>query len=82
MSKKGKGDSYVYIDTETIKKACGGNRDAQSRVIQRYLNYARKCFRTIAATNYSLDMRSVPMEDLMQHVWMRFIAVIEKRFKV
>ena len=82
MSKKGRDNNYVYIDTETIKRACDGDRYAQDKVVRRYLNYGRKCFRTIATTKYNLDMRCVPMDSLMQYVWIRLLDVIVKKFKV
>lgn len=81
MSKTVKEKRYVYIDEVTIKKACGGEEKALNAVITRYMNYGRKCFRTIATTKYNLDMRSVPMDDLMQLVWMRLVKVIVKKFK-
>jgi hypothetical protein len=82
MSGKSKVDDYKYIKTETIKKACGGDGEALEKVILRYENYGRKCLRNIAATKYNLDINSVPMDDLMQNVWMRLIRVIVRKFKV
>lgn len=82
MSKRGNYENYEHLNVETIKRACKGDGDALSAVISRYQNYGRKCFRTIAITKYNLDMRTVPMDDLMQVVWMRLVKVIVKKYKV
>ena len=82
MCNPGKKTDYAYVSADTIKKACAGDDKALGEIILRYTNYARKCFRTIAITKYCLDIKSVPMDDLMQLVWMRFVKVIVKKFKV
>jgi hypothetical protein len=82
MSRKSKVEDYKYIKAETIRKACGGDGEALGTVILRYENYGRKCLRNIAATKYNLDIKSLPMDDLMQYVWMRLIRVIVRKFKV
>lgn len=74
--------SYEYLPTKVVRLAVQGDRMAQNQAILRYENYAKTCFRTIAETEYGLKMKDVPMEDLMQMVWIRFIKDIEKYFKV
>ena len=84
MSRKGKNyyDNYDYLTEETIQRASEGDSKALSDVILRYMNYGRKCFRTLAATKYGRDPETLPMEDLMQMVWMRFAEIIVKKFTV
>ena len=57
MSRKGKNyyDNYDYLTEETIRKASEGDSKALSDVILRYMNYGRKCFRTLATTKYGRD---------------------------
>lgn len=84
MSRKGKNyyDNYDYLTEETIQRASEGDSKALSDVILRYMNYGRKCFRTLATTKYGRDTETLPMEDLMQMVWMRFAEIIVKKFNV
>ena len=84
MSRKGKNyyDNYDYLTEETILKASEGDGKALSDVILRYMNYGRKCFRTLAAPKYGRDPETLPMEDLMQIVWMRFADIIVNKFTV
>ena len=84
MSRKGKNyyDNYDYLTEETIQRASEGDSKALSDVILRYMNYGRKCFRTLATTKYGRDLETLPMEDLMQMVWMRFAEIIVKKFNV
>ncbi len=80
--RKGEKREYEYLSAEVIKKACSGDTEALSQVVIRYRNYARKCFKNAAESKYKLNMRKVPVEDLMQEVWMDLTRVLVGKFVV
>ena len=82
MSKGRRYEKYDHISEDVIRRACKGDGNALSTVISRYENYGRKCFRTYATTVFELDINRVPMDDLMQIVWMKFVEVVVKKFKI
>ena len=79
MSKRRYGD-YRHVSADVISEACRGNGEAMNQVIVHFQNYGRTCFRSIASTVFNLDVRCIPMEDLMQLVWIRFMRVIVEKF--
>ncbi len=80
MSKIGKYEDYDYVEEETVKRACMGDEIAQTEVIKRYDHYVRRVFRTVARSSFNVDPNSIPMDSLMQDVWMKILDVIEKKF--
>ena len=81
MSKR-RYEDYENVCADVIREACEGDSVAMNRVIAHYMNYGRKCFRTIASTVFNLDVRYIPMDDLMQLVWIEFVRVIREKFDV
>lgn len=81
MSKRRYKD-YENVNADVIRSACKGDNGAMSKIIAHFQNYGRKCFRTIASTTFNLDVRYIPMDDLMQVVWIRFVDVIREKFDV
>lgn len=81
MSKKDYTD-YDYLDVEVIKEACKGKENALEKVIFRYENYAKTCLRQIARSEFGLDERFIPFDDLLQTMWMELIKVIVTKFKI
>ena len=77
---KKKYSNYKYLDEDIIQKACRGEGVEQGAVIARYKNYAYKCFRTIARKVFGLSPEGIPMEDIMQVVWMKYIRIITMEF--
>ena len=77
---KKKYNNYKYLDEDIIQKACMGEGVEQCAVIARYMNYANKCFRTIASKVFGLSPDGIPMEDIMQVVWMKYIRIITMEF--
>ncbi len=75
-------NEYENVSADVIRKACSGDEDAMNMIIVHYQNYGRKCFRTFASTVFDLDVRSIPMDDLMQIVWIEFMRVIRKKFDI
>ena len=81
MSKR-RYEDYENVSADVIRKAYKGDNEAMSRIIAHYQNYGRKCFGTIASTVFDLDVRYIPMDDLMQLVWIKFVGVIRDKFDV
>ena len=81
MSKR-RFEEYENVSADVIREACKGDNGAMNRIIAHYQNYGRKCFRTIASTVFNLDVRFIPMDDLMQLVWIEFMRVIREKFDV
>ena len=81
MSKR-RFEEYENVSADVIREACKGDNGAMNRIIAHYLNYGRKCFRTIVSTVFNLDVRFIPMDDLMQLVWIEFMRVIREKFDV
>ena len=81
MSKR-RFEEYENVSADVIREACKGDNGAMNRIIAHYLNYGRECFRTIASTVFNLDVRFIPMDDLMQLVWIEFMRVIREKFDV
>ncbi|MCR5596132.1 MAG: helix-turn-helix domain-containing protein [Lachnospiraceae bacterium] len=75
-------EEYEYLPVEVIRSACEGDSTALSAVIRRYRSYAGKCFRTIAESKYELHMSNIPVDDLMQEVWIKLIEVIRTKFVI
>lgn len=82
MRKKKEYKDYDYLSVETIRRASKGDRDALDAVVSRYQNYGRKCLMTIAGTKYNLNIRTVPVDDLMQVVLMRLVKVIVEKYEI
>ena len=80
MGSKKKREDYDYVKIDVIRRACRGNGDALGKVITRYHNYGRKCLREIAFQQ-GLNTQELPIEDLMQEVWIRMIKLIVTKFK-
>ncbi len=81
MSRENKG-KYVYPSAKDIGMAVNGDNNAMSRIIDRYQNYGYTCLRNAAREKYNLDLGFIPMDDLMQIVWIRFVSVVRKKFVV
>ena len=82
MNKKRDYTDYEYLEVEVIKQACKGEGRAWEKVIYRYDNYARTCLRQIAGSEFGLDERYIPVDDLMQTMWMELIRVIVTKFRI
>ncbi len=82
MRRKERYKNYDYPGAEIIKRASKGDKDALGVVIARYQNYGRKCLMAIASTKYNLDIRTVPVDDLMQIVLMRLVKVIVRKYEI
>ena len=75
-------DRYEYLEVELIEKAVKGDNEALEKVISRYEAYASVYLQKIAVSDYGIDLRLLPEEDLLQIVWMKFIKIIQMKFKI
>lgn len=75
-------DRYEYLEVEVIEKAVKGDNEALEKVISRYEAYASAYLKKIAVSDYGIDLRLLPEEDLLQIVWMKFIKIIQMKFKI
>ena len=82
MRRKERHKHCDHLGAEVIRRASKGDKDALGAVIARYQNYGRKCLMMIAGTKYNLDVRTVPVDDLMQIVLMRLMNVIVKKYEI
>ena len=73
-------DDYAYLSTDEILKAVKGDSDALEVVMTRYENYAKQCLYGIACDMFNLEPQSLPIEDLMQEIWMKLVPLITERF--
>jgi len=80
-SEKGSYDEYDYLEEETIIKACNGDEMAQTEVIMRYDHYVRRVFRTVAKTSFNLNTNEIPVESLIQDVWIEILRIIVNKFE-
>lgn len=74
-------EGYDYLSYEEIVGACKGDPAAMDMVIKRYEFYATKCLTGIAKCSFGLEVRSMPVDDLMQEVWIKLIRVIQEEFR-
>ncbi|MBQ6362287.1 MAG: helix-turn-helix domain-containing protein [Lachnospiraceae bacterium] len=81
MKKRRGFENYDYLSTDVIKLACSGDKEALGKVIARYDNYAIKCTKSMAVSKFGLDVETIPIDDIMQTIWMRMIELILTRFK-
>ena len=75
-------ENYDYLSYAEIENACNGDPTALAMVIKRYEFYAGKCLMGTAQNSFGLELKSLPLDDLMQEVWIKLIRVIQKEFKI
>lgn len=79
---KGSEGDYDYLSFDVIRRACRNDKEALEKVVSRYDSYALRCLKQIAVGQFSLDTERIPLDDLLQSVWMRMIELIVTRFKI
>ena len=80
--KNGRGNGCEYLDSDTVRNACNGEPSAIACVMARYAPYLKRCFVNDVAVEFGLDPELVPMEDILQQVWMKYIWIIMEQFEV
>ena len=71
-----KNQKYNYLSDEIILMACRSDNRALSAVIKRYERYARKIIMKYAKRMFSDGSGEIPVEDILQIVWLRLIKAI------
>ena len=71
-----KNQKYNYLSDEIILMACRSDNRALSAVIKRYERYARKIIMKYARRRIPEGSGEVPVEDILQIVWLRLIKAI------
>jgi len=80
MSEKKDGTYHENMKEEVIRRACEGDSSALGEVVAHYQNYVIAVIIT-TAIRFGLDPDEVPVEDLAQIVWVKFITKRISQFK-
>ena len=73
MSNKNGEKYHENMKSEVIRKACNGDSSALGEVVAHYQNYVKAVIIT-TALRFGLEPEEVPVEDLAQIVWVKFIT--------
>ncbi len=73
MNKMNCGTYHENMKSDVIKKACNGDSSALGEVVAHYQNYVKAVIIT-TAIRFDLEPNEVPIEDIAQIVWVKFIT--------
>ena len=74
------GGKQAGLNEDVIRRMCRGDRKAANEIVKYYEKYAKKCIWVIAIGYLGLKPDQIPMDDILQRVWMKFIQVIPQKF--
>lgn len=73
MSRRKRNERHELLPEEVIIKACHGDSSAIGAVIANKTNYVKKVICSYADF-YELDRETLPVDDLEQIVWIKFLT--------
>ena len=73
MSDKKDDRYHKNLKEKVIRKACSGDSSALGEVVAHYQNYVKAVIIT-TALRFDLEPDEIPVEDLAQIVWVKFIT--------
>ena len=73
MSEMKGGKYHENLKSEVIRKACNGDSSALGEVVAHYQNYVKAVIIT-TALRFDLEPNEIPIEDIAQIVWVKFIT--------
>ncbi len=76
-----KGKYHAVLDEDVIRRAFEGDGNALSEVIMAYEDYVVALI-IVTAARYGMTKNEIPVEDISQMVWVKFITKSMNRFRI
>ncbi len=81
MSKRKVGKYHMLLDKDLIRNAWSGDEDALCKIIAAYMDYVRAVI-IVSASHYGIEGSEIPVDDILQNVWIKFLTERMHIFKL